>query len=387
LKEASKPLYGFGGKKIEPVGSISLPVSFGTLSNARIEYITFDVVDIFYPYNTIFGRGFLNTFEAVLHSLYLYLKILATQGVISVHGNQKDAGNIEQGFAPGHRNVNCLQDGKKEDSTSITGKQNKGSFESKPIEPECEIKTVPLDPRVPDRMVTISQDLTLGEEKELLSFLDKNIDVFAWRASNLTGVSRDIIEHKLEVNPSTRPKKQRFHKMSDGKIAAAKVEVQRLLDARFIREVYYPSWLATVVMVKKKNGKLRMCTNFIDLNKSYPKDDFPLTRIDKVVGSAAGCEIMTLLDYFLGYHQIWLREEDHEKTSFITPFGTYCYLRMLEGVKNVGSTFCRMMKVILKEQLERNVFAYVDDIVVASRKRKTQLQDLVETFASMQRAQ
>jgi hypothetical protein len=106
-----------------------------------------------------------------------------------------------------------------------------------------------------------------------------------------------------------------------------------------------------------------------------------------VVGSASGCEIMTLLDYFLGYHQIWLREEDHEKTSFITPFGTYCYLRMLEGVKNVGSTFCRMTKVILKEQLERNVFAYVDDIVVASRKRKTQLQDLVETFASMQRAQ
>jgi hypothetical protein len=78
LKEASKPLYGFGGKKIEPVGSISLPVSFGTLSNARIEYITFDVVDIFYPSNTIFGRGFLNTFEAVLHSLYLYLKLLAT---------------------------------------------------------------------------------------------------------------------------------------------------------------------------------------------------------------------------------------------------------------------------------------------------------------------
>jgi hypothetical protein len=108
LNQASKLLYGFGGKKIEPVGSISLSVSFGTLSNARTEYITFDVVKMSYPYNAIFRRGFLNNFEAVLHSLYLYLKIPATQGVISVHGNQKYARNIEQGYAIGHRNVNCL---------------------------------------------------------------------------------------------------------------------------------------------------------------------------------------------------------------------------------------------------------------------------------------
>jgi hypothetical protein len=82
LKEASKPLYGFDGKKIELVGSISLPVSFGTMTNARTEYITFNVVDMSYPYNAIFGRGLLNTFEAALHSLYLCLKIPATQGVI-----------------------------------------------------------------------------------------------------------------------------------------------------------------------------------------------------------------------------------------------------------------------------------------------------------------
>jgi hypothetical protein len=87
LKEASEPLYGFGGKKIESVGSIALLVSFGTLSNALTEYITFGVVDMSYPYNAILGRGILNTFEAVLHSLYLYLKILTTLGVISVHGN------------------------------------------------------------------------------------------------------------------------------------------------------------------------------------------------------------------------------------------------------------------------------------------------------------
>jgi hypothetical protein len=108
-----------------------------------------------------------------------------------------------------------------------------------------------------------------------------------------------------------------------------------------------------------------------------------LSRIDKVVDSTTGCETMTLLDCFSRYHQIWLRKEDEEKTSFITPFGTYCYLRMPEDLKNVGPTLCRMTKVILKDQMHRNVFTYVDDIVVASRKKVTQIQDLAETFANM----
>jgi hypothetical protein len=95
LKEASKPLYAFRERKIEPIGFISLPVSFDSLSNARIEYITFDVVDMNYPYNAIFGRGLLNTFKAALHSLYFCMKVLATLGVISIHNSQKDARNIE----------------------------------------------------------------------------------------------------------------------------------------------------------------------------------------------------------------------------------------------------------------------------------------------------
>jgi hypothetical protein len=174
--------------------------------------------------------------------------------------------------------------------------------------------------------------------------------------------------------------------MSDEKVAAAKAEVQRLLDAGFIREVQYPNWLTNVVMVKKKNGKWRMCTYFIDQNKCCPNDDFPLSRIDKVVDSVAGCETMALLDCFWGYHQIWLHKEDEEQTSFIIPFGTYCYLRMLEGLKNAGLTICRMTKSILKEEMERNVFTYVNDIVVANRNHESQIQDLAKTFANMRRA-
>jgi hypothetical protein len=90
LQEASKPLYGFIGKKLEPIGSISLPVSFGSLSNTHTKYITFDVVNMSYPYNAIFRRGLLNTFEVALHSLYLCMNVPVTLGVISIHGSQKD---------------------------------------------------------------------------------------------------------------------------------------------------------------------------------------------------------------------------------------------------------------------------------------------------------
>jgi hypothetical protein len=124
--------------------------------------------------------------------------------------------------------------------------------------------------------------------------------------------------------------------MSDDKVAAVKAEVQRLLDANVIREVKYPTWLANTVPVKKKNGKWCMCIDFTDLNKAYPKDDFPLPRNDRVVDDVAKSQLMSLLDCFSGFHQIWMRKEDEEKTSFITPFGTYYFVRMPEGLKNAG---------------------------------------------------
>jgi hypothetical protein len=110
VKKPTKPLYGFNGKRIEPfrVGVITLPVSFDTPKNPHTEYITFDVVDMPYPYITIFGRGLLNTFVAALHSSYPCLKIPATFGVISVFNSQQDTRNIEKGFVPGHKNVYFL---------------------------------------------------------------------------------------------------------------------------------------------------------------------------------------------------------------------------------------------------------------------------------------
>jgi len=95
-------------------------------------------------------------------------------------------------------------------------------------------------------------------------------------------------------------------------------EVEKLLEADFIRELFYPDWLANVVMVKKSNSKWRMCVNFTDLNKVCLKDSFPLPRIDQLVDSTAGHKLLSFMDAFSGYNQILMNEDDQEKTSFIT---------------------------------------------------------------------
>jgi hypothetical protein len=326
LKPSDNPLYGFGGKGTFPVGKIELPLSFGVAPNARSEQVTFDIVDMVYLYNTIMGRGSIK-FEAAIHGLHLCMKIPGPQGVITVYGNQHTARNIERDFVPGQWNVHCLTT-QREVPNATRPTANK--HEKAQLQSNDRTKIVPLDQATPKQTVIISEDLTSQDEERLISCLSRNKDVFAWSALDLVEVSRTIIEHSLGIDPSVRPKKQRLRKMYDEKTEAAKAEVHRLLEANFIELVAYPTWLANVVMVQKKSGKWRMCIDFTSLNKAYPKDNFPLPRIDKIVDSAVGCEVMSLLDCFSSYHQIYMKEEDKASTSFITPFDTYCFVRMAE---------------------------------------------------------
>jgi hypothetical protein len=219
-----------------------------------------------------------------------------------------------------------------------------------------------------------------------IRFLFNNKDVFAWTANDLCGFNRDVIEHSLNVDPSFIPRKQRLRKMSDDKAEGAQNEVKRLLSAGVIREVTYPEWLANTFMVNKANGKWRMCIDFTDLNKACPKNEFPLPRIESLVDAAASSELMSLLDWYSGYHQIWMKKKDEPKTSFITPSGTYCYLRMSEGLKNAGGSFSRMTANVLHSQIGRNVLTYVDDIILKITKQENHVADLQETFANFRQA-
>ena len=132
-------------------------------------------------------------------------------------------------------------------------------------------------------------------------------------------------------------------------------EVEKLLTAGFIREVYYPKWLANIVMVKKSNGKWRMYVDFTTLNTACPKDSFPFPRIDQLVNSTAGHELLTFMDAFSGYNQILMKEEDQEKTAFVTSQGLYCYKVMPFGLKNEGATYQRLVNQMFSKQIGRNM--------------------------------
>ena len=201
----------------------------------------------------------------------------------------------------------------------------------------------------------------------------------------MPGVPRGLAEHRLRVDSKAKPVKEHLRRSAVQKKKAIGEEVARLLAAEFIREIYHSEWLANVVMVPKKDNSLRMCIDFKHINRACPKDHFPLPRIDQIVDSTAGCERLSFLDAYSGYHQIRLYGPDEIKTAFITPFGCFCYITMPFGLKNAGATFMRMIQKCLLTQISRNVEAYMDDIVVKSRKGSDLLADLAETFANLRR--
>jgi hypothetical protein len=144
----------------------------------------------------------------------------------------------------------------------------------------------------------------------------------------MSGVPREVTEHALWIKQGSKPVKQHLRRFDEEKRRAIGEEITKLLVARFIREVYHPKWLANPVLIRKKNGKWRMCVDYTSLNMACPKDPFPLPRIDQVVDSTSGCETLCSLDAYFGYHQITMKESDQLVTSFITPFGSYCYVTM-----------------------------------------------------------
>ena len=160
-------------------------------------------------------------------------------------------------------------------------------------------------------------------------------------------------------------------------------EVDKLLSANFIQEVYYPEWLANVDMVNKSNGKWRMCVDFTDLNKACPKDSFPLPRIDQLVDSITRHELLNFMDAFSGYNQIMMDEQDQEKTAFITSQGLYCYKVMPFELKNAGATYQRLVNRMFHNQVKENMEVYVDNMLVKSQQTVDHLIDLEETFDTL----
>ena len=134
----------------------------------------------------------------------------------------------------------------------------------------------------------------------------------------MPGIDPSVIVHRLNVNTTSSPIRQKKRVFAQERDKAIAEEVRKLLEAGFIREVYYPDWLANVFMVKKANGKWRICVDFMDLNRACPKDSYPLPLIDTLVDLTVRHELLSFMDAFSGYNQIKMNEEDQERTSFVT---------------------------------------------------------------------
>ncbi|GKV48883.1 hypothetical protein SLEP1_g55671 [Rubroshorea leprosula] len=239
--------------------------------------------------------------------------------------------------------------------------------------------------RDPTRKTQIGTRLSLDEKTELIAFLRTNKDVFTWTSADMPGISTSVSQHKLSTNPLKKQVAQKWHLFGGERLMVIKEEVEKLLQAGFVRRVDYCEWVANPVLVKKANGKWRMCIEYINLNQACPKDCYPMPNIDKLVEAASGNERLSLLDAYSGYHQVPMAHKDEEKTSFYADDEIYCYVMMPFGLKNAGATYQKMVTIVFLAQIGRNLEVYVDDIVVKSLKAGDHLTDLEETFNNLRK--
>ena len=245
--------------------------------------------------------------------------------------------------------------------------------------PSEELEPVQLDDD-PEHLAYIGSQLAEDLKDPLTQFLRQNKDVFAWKHSNMGGIDPTVITHRLNVNPSFKPVKQKRRNFAPDKQKAINEEVGKLVQVGAIREVEYPEWLANVVLVKKENGKWRLCIDFTDINKACPKDSFPLPRIDLIVDATAGHELLSFMDAFSGYNQISMDPDDQEKTSFIIGQGTYCYRVMPFRLKNAGATYQRLVNKMFQKQIGTTMEVYIDYMLVKSTTAELHIAHMSEAF-------
>ena len=216
------------------------------------------------------------------------------------------------------------------------------------------------------REIRIDSSLSPDERSGLIDLLWSYLDVFAWSYEDMPGLDPTIVQHHLPILPHARSVKQKLRRLHPRWSLQVKEEIQKQLSVGFLSVVEYPEWLANVVLVPKKDEKVRVCVDFRDLNKASPKDDFPLPHIDMLVDSIVGHPMLSFMDGFSGYNQILMAPEDMKKTSFITEWGTYCYRVMALGLKNAGATYQRAATTLFHNMMHRDVEVYVDDMIVKS---------------------
>ena len=214
-----------------------------------------------------------------------------------------------------------------------------------------ETKLVDLGIGSGKREVKIGTGITAPIREELITLLKDYQDIFAWSYQDMPGLSSDIVQHRLPLNPECSPVKQKLRRMKPETSLKIKEEVKKQFDAGFLAVARYPEWVANIVPVPKKDGKVRMCVDYRDLNRASPKDNFPLPHIDILIDNTTKLALFSFMDGFSGYNQIKMAPEDMEKTTFVTLWGTFCYKVMSFGLKKARATYQRAMVALFHDMM------------------------------------
>lgn len=180
------------------------------------------------------------------------------------------------------------------------------------------------------------------------------------------GLPTPYAEHRIILNSGQSPIAVPPFKMARQKKEILREELDKLLKDNIIEECE-SSWAAPVVLVPKKEGSMRLCVDYRRLNEVTVGDSYPMPRIDELLHATKRTKFMSTIDLRSGYHQINVREEDRDITTFTTPFGTFRYRRMPFGLKNAPATFQRMIDR-MKTGLDIEILAYLDDLIIIFRK-------------------
>ncbi|KAM1597454.1 hypothetical protein ACFX1Z_032351 [Malus domestica] len=320
LDRLISPLINFSGDIVQPLGSIHLPFTIDTGPYTATITINFLVVDCPTSYNVIFRRIGINDLKATVSTHMLLMKFPTPYGNGYIRGGQLSARScyntsVKQQHLPVPKETLFIHNQVIKTNPNKTNLDLHGgnsqpddprddSFtqQAQPVE---ELEKVSILKDYPDRMVKTRTTLSPPIQLTLISFLQENIEVFAWSYEDMPGISPDIICHRLSINPKTKPVIQKRKSYDAERYKAMKVEVEELKDIGFVREVNYPMWVANVVLVKKNQTKESLllqkvlwiiCVDYTDLNKGCPNDSFPLPFIDRLIDSTIGCELLSFMD-------------------------------------------------------------------------------------------
>ncbi|KAL3696451.1 hypothetical protein R1sor_010527 [Riccia sorocarpa] len=214
------------------------------------------------------------------------------------------------------------------------------------------------------KMVKIGNHLSEEQKKGITKLLRDYSRVFAWTYEDMKGVPPKICQHKIKLLPSAKPLVQRPYRMNPNYAETVKKEIEKLKEADFIYPVKEYDWLSPIVIVPKKNGKLRVCVDYRKLNEFTVKDPYPIPFIDDILDKVAEREAYTFMDGYSGYNQVEIASEDHKKTAFITPWGAYAYAPMPFGLSNAPTTFQILVIDTFAEYIGDFMEAFLDDFTV-----------------------